>query len=118
MRQLRGLLLLTLSALVLLLLRPGVALAHEQRTIAGKYDVEVGWNTEPTQVNQPNAATIYVTRASNNEGIGGLDKTLKLKIAFGGNEPREFPLRPIFTKKGFYMADIIPTKSGSYIFEF
>ena len=118
MRQLRGLLCLVLSGVVLFLLWPGVALAHEQRTIAGKYDVEVGWDKEPTLVNQPNAATIYVTRASNNEGIAGLEKTLKLKIAFGGNEPKEFALRPIFTKKGLYMADVIPTRSGSYIFEF
>jgi hypothetical protein len=99
-------------------LHPQVALAHEQRTIAGKYDVEVGWDREPAYVNQPNAATIYVTRASNHEGIAGLEKTLQVKIAYGGNAPKAFALRPVFTKKGLYMADIIPTRAGSYIFNF
>jgi hypothetical protein len=118
MRQLRYVLLAVLWMATLTVLHPGVALAHEQRTIAGKYDVEVGWDREPTYVNQPNAATIYVTRASNHEGIAGLEKTLQLKIAYGGNTPKAFALRPVFTKKGLYLADIIPTKAGSYIFNF
>jgi hypothetical protein len=118
MRQLRYVLFTVLWMATLVILHPRVALAHEQRTIAGKYDVEVGWDREPTYVNQPNAATIYVTRASNHEGIAGLEKTLQLKIAYGGNTPKEFVLRPVFTKKGLYMADIIPTKAGSYVFNF
>src|SRR5439155_10802886 len=48
----------------------------------------------------------------------GLDKTLKAAIAFGGGQPKDFPLRAVFGKPGAYTADVIPTKAGSFIFTF
>lgn len=105
-------------ATVLALCWRGSALAHETRTIAGKYEVEVGWETEPAYVNQPNAATILIRRAGSSEPVEGVEKTLKFKIAFGGNEPKEFPLRASFQKRGYYTAELIPTRMGDYIFQF
>jgi hypothetical protein len=95
-----------------------IVLAHETRTIAGKYEVEVGWEKEPAYANQPNAATILVRRVGSGEPVEGVEKTLKFKIAFGGNESKEFPLRASFQKRGFYTAELIPTRMGNYIFQF
>src|SRR5437588_12250716 len=112
-RSLRAL--YTIGALVALLLtilsQPKAALAHERRTIAGKYDVVVGWDKEPAFVNQPNAAGITVYQAGTQNPVEGLEKTLKISIAFGGREGKEFPLNASDEVKGHYTADIIPTRS-------
>lgn len=95
-----------------------VTLAHEQRTIAGKYDVEVGWDKEPAIAGQMNAATIQIYKTGTQTPIENVDKTLKVKIASGGNEGKTFDLHSIEERKGYYLADLIPTKTGSYIFTF
>lgn len=94
------------------------ALAHEQRTIAGKYDVEVGWDREPTLVNEPNAASIQIYKTGTQTPVEGVEKSLTVKIAFGGNTPKDFQLHSVEDKKGYYLADLIPTRTGSYIFTF
>ena len=107
---------LLLIVIIMLLSSASIVRAHERRTIAGKYDVEVGWDKEPAYVNQPNAAIITVYKAGTQDAVTGVEQTLKVWIAFGGGEPREFPLRASFNKKGQYTAEIVPTRAGSYIF--
>jgi len=70
-----------IAVLVALLGAPSVSLAYERRTIAaGKYDLVVGWDTEPPFVNQKNAAGIRISRAGTNpsQPVTGAEKTLKL----------------------------------------
>ncbi len=50
--------------------------------------------------------------------VEGLETTLKVLVAAGGSEPREFPLRAVFEAPGTYVADFVPTRTGSYIFTF
>jgi hypothetical protein len=69
-------------------------------------------------VSQANAATIAIRRVGTGEPVVGVEKTLKFRIAFGGNAPKELPLRANFQKRGFYTAELIPTRTGDYIFEF
>ncbi|HLY25628.1 MAG TPA: hypothetical protein VKQ72_04770 [Aggregatilineales bacterium] len=107
----------TLTLLVIIA-APGIVQAHEKRTIAGKYDVEVGWDQEPTLVGQLNAASISITKTGTDEAVKGVDQTLKVRIAFGGNLPKEFPLHSVEGKDGYYVADLMPTEAGSYIFTF
>ena len=107
-----------IAMIVTALAFPKAALAHEQRTIAGKYDVEVGWDREPALVNQPNAASIQIYKTGTQVAVEGVEKSLTVKIAFGGNEPKEFQLHSVVDKKGYYLADLIPTRTGSYIFTF
>jgi hypothetical protein len=107
-----------LAVLVVLLIPSGVILAHERRTIASKYDVVVGWDKEPAFVNQPNAAGIMIYKAGTQDPVEGIEKTLKVQVASGGNAPRELALRTVFGRKGYYVADMIPTRAGSYIFTF
>jgi hypothetical protein len=102
------------SVLLILLLAPGTALAHERRTIAnGKYDVVVGWTVEPAYVGQMNAASIRIMNAGTTTPVTGADKTLKLAIRQGAST-QAFPLKAAFGQDGFYTSDINPTRVGDY----
>jgi len=109
-----------LSVLCALLIAPNLTLAHERRTIgAGKYDVVVGWDTEPAYVNQKNGASIRISRAGTNpaEPVSGAEKTLKVEIRQGA-QTKAFGLRPAFGQPGYYLADIVPTRDGDYVWTF
>jgi hypothetical protein len=109
-----------LSALVALLATPTLTLAHERRTVGGgKYDVVVGWDTEPAFVNQHNAAGIRVSKAGTNpaEPVTGAEKTLQLQIQ-QGMQTQQFPLRAVFGQPGYYVADVVPTRAGDYVWIF
>ncbi len=114
------LLALPVALVALLLALPGTALAHERRTIAsGKYDVVVGWDVEPAYLGQKNAASIRISQAGSNPAVPvtGAEKTLKLQIKQGASA-QEFPLRAVFGQNGYYVADIIPERTGEYQFTF
>jgi hypothetical protein len=100
------------------LLVPGSALAHERRTIGGgKYDVTVGWDVEPAYQNLKNAASIRIVQAGTDTPIGGADKTLKVQIRQGA-ATKDFPLRAVFGRNGYYVADLVPTREGDYVWTF
>ncbi len=93
------------------------ALAHERRGI-GPYTFVVGFIREPALMGEPNGIDLKITRTDTGEAILDADKTLKAKIAFGGGQPKDFPLRARYGVPGGYTADVIPTKAGSYLFTF
>ncbi|HLZ07163.1 MAG TPA: hypothetical protein VKT80_01125 [Chloroflexota bacterium] len=105
-----------LLAAILALLLPGVALAHEKRTV-GKYIFVVGFIDEPAIQGLLNGLDLTITDASGSP-VEGAEKTLKVAIAFGGNSPKELPLSARFGLKGQYTAVVIPTKAGSYSYIF
>jgi hypothetical protein len=112
------------TALVMALLALAVATpvvgAHERRTIGGgKYDVVVGWDSEPAYVNQRNAAGIRISRAGTNpaQAVTGAEQTLKLQIRQGA-QTRTFDLRAVFGQPGYYVADLLPTRAGDYVLTF
>src|SRR3954454_13229148 len=87
---------LSASVLLILLLAPGTALAHERRTIAnGKYDVVVGWNVETAYVGEMNQASIRIMNAGTTTPFTGADKSLKLAIRQGAST-QAFPLKAAF----------------------
>jgi hypothetical protein len=97
-----------------LFLMPGIALAHERRTVAnGKYDVVVGWDVEPAYADMKNGAGIRIMDAGTTNPVTGADKTLKIQIRQGANT-QAFPLRALFGQNGYYVADILPTRDGDY----
>jgi hypothetical protein len=109
-----------IAALVALLATPSLSLAYERRTIAGgKYDVVVGWDTEPSFVNDHNAAGIRISKAGTNpaEPVTGAEKTLQVEIQRGA-QTQQFPLRVVFGQPGYYVADIVPTRAGDYVWTF
>src|SRR5579871_3439876 len=114
----RGLPSLGLAILLLLALGPGAALAHERRSV-GPYSFLVGFNNEPAMEGQPNGAQLTVTAPDdNNRPVEGLQNSLTATVAYGGGQPKAFPLRAVFGKPGQYVADFIPTRAGSYIFTY
>src|SRR5918912_2452892 len=101
-------------------LLPTGAFAHEHRTIAnGKYDVTVGWDVEPAFQGQKHGDSIRISEAGSNPAVPveGAEKTLKVRIRQGATT-REFPLRAVFGQKGYYVADLMPTREGDYQWTF
>lgn len=102
------------------LLTPSMSFAHERRTLgAGKYDVVVGWDTEPAYVSQKNAASIRISKSGTNpaEPVTGAEKTLKVEIRQGA-QTKSFDLRAAFGQPGYYLADLVPTRDGDYVLTF
>jgi hypothetical protein len=89
------------------------AYAHERRAV-GKYDFVVGFVNEPAFQDEPNGLDLAITDRDSQQPVEGLEKTLKVTLAFGGNPPKELPLRARFRMPGKYTADLIPTRSGTY----
>jgi hypothetical protein len=109
-----------LAVCLAILAAPASALAHERRTIgSGKYDVVVGWDSEPAFVNQRNAIGVRISKAGTNpaEPVLGAEKTLELQVRQGA-QTRQLQLRAAFGQPGYYVADIVPTRAGDYVFTF
>ena len=106
-----------IAALLLIMLVPGAALAHERRDV-GKLQFVVGWIGEPSIIGEPNGIDLRITDKASGQPVEGAEKTLKATVQFGGGQPKEFPLKARFGMKGAYTADIIPTRAGAYIFTF
>ena len=109
--------LIALGVLLVTLLLPTTAFAHERRDV-GKLQFVVGWINEPTFLGEPNGIDLRITDKASGNPVEGAEKTLKATIAYGGGAPKEFPVRARFGMKGAYTADVIPTKVGSYVFTF
>jgi hypothetical protein len=113
--------LFVLAAVAAALVLPATtAFAHETRTVGdGKYSVTVGWDVEPAFVGQKNAASIRISQAGTNPAVPveGAEKTLKVRIKQGSSE-QEFPLRTPFRQPGYYVADLLPSRTGDYVFTF
>ena len=110
----RGALLLTLLALLVPLATPGVALAHERRSV-GMFTLLVGWSVEPAYQGQRNGLALRITNTETDQPVEDAERTLKAEI-LNGAEKREISLRGVFDGPGHYTSDIIPTKAGDYRF--
>ncbi len=103
-------------ACVISALSASVVLAHEQRTV-GKYTFVVGLLNEPAYTDFPNALDLRVTETQSGKPVEGLEKTLQANAIFGAST-MPLTLRARFGQPGAYLADLVPTKPGSYIFHF
>ena len=116
MKHNKRLVLVSAATLVLLvtLLGVGVALAHEQRVV-GKYTFVVGFLNEPAYTDFPNSLDMRIMETQSGKPVEGLEKTLKAEVIFGAST-LPLQLRARFGQPGAYLADLVPTKAGSYIF--
>jgi hypothetical protein len=101
-------------ALLVILLSVGVALAHEQRVV-GKYTFVVGFLNEPAYTNFPNSLDMRIMETQSGKPVEGLEKTLQAEVIFGAST-MPLQLRARFGQPGAYLADLVPTRAGSYIF--
>lgn len=112
---------LTVAA-ILLLSSVETTSAHEHRhvKIGDKETVwVVGWYVEPAFVDQPNKVSLRVVIEQGGQTIPvtGLEKFLRVEVTTGGKSVT-LDLRPAFRDPGHYIADIMPTVPGTYIFRF
>ena len=107
---------LALASLGLALVAPGTASAHERRAV-GPYTFVVGFLKEPAFEGDTNGIDLRVSRTDNDAPVEGLDKTLKAEVIVGGSRlPLE--LHPRFRQPGAYNGEFVPTRPGSYVFQF
>src|SRR5579862_7473089 len=83
-------------ALMVLAATPLVTSAHERRVV-GNYSFLVGFDSEPAVQGQPNGAQLTITVPSeDNRPVTTAADTLQATVAFGGGQPKEFPLQAVF----------------------
>lgn len=91
----------------------GSALAHEDRLVADRYNVSVGYYIEPAQTGEENFLEILITDVT--EGLSpvmGLEQTLQVELTAGG-ESTILALYPKTDRPG-YRADVLPEVPGFY----
>lgn len=91
---------------------PGVAVAHEDREVAG-YQVVLGFIDEPVFVGQKSGLELFVSRGD--QPIAGLEQTLQAEV-IKDDQRRELPLSPRFGEEGAYQSYFFPTVAGPYTF--
>ena len=91
--------------------------AHERRAIADKFTFVVGFDQEPVFLESKNAVFLRVSDSQTNQPVEGVEKTLKVDVT-NSNQTRTFDLVARRTAPGTYTADVIPTKGGSWVFQF
>jgi hypothetical protein len=120
-----------LATTLMLVMGVEYAAAHEHRHVEiGGREVEfiVGWAVEPTYAGVPNKVSLRVlapVEEHEHEHAGesikvpvlGLEKYLKVEVSTGGKSII-LNLRPVWGDPGHYVADIVPTVPGVYVFRF
>jgi hypothetical protein len=108
---------LTAVASILALMSATPALAHEARKV-GRWNFDVGWETEPTFSGFANAVHLEI-RDANDKPFLGLGDTMKVDVGAGG-KTTTIAFSPAFEgdegQPGVYLAALIPTRPGAYAF--
>src|ERR1041385_6560191 len=88
--------------------------AHEEFD-AGQYRIEVGWQSEPPMVDQPNAIVVTVmdTSGGNETPVGTDDVALMPQIRFG-SDSQDLALVGSDDEPGLYVAAVVPTEAGDH----
>lgn len=105
----RALLVAALAALALL---PGGAVAHEGKTI-GRYQVVVGWESEPALEGETNAIMLWVKEQETGRPVEGVEQTVQVQLRFGEARSTK-TLDAVLGDPGLYRVNVIPTRPGRY----
>lgn len=101
------------ASVLILALLPGLAGAHETRTVANDYEFVVGFIEEPAIQNDTNGLSLTITKAG--QPVLNAQDTLRAQVVFG-DQGRDLVLTPVFDTQGEYRATFIPTQPGDYTF--
>lgn len=125
-RSQQGLFALALACGLALVFAQGGS-AHEGRTVGdGKYELVVGFLTEPAYTGEMNGIDLQVfdlSQASPAAGdageagapVEGLEDTLKVEIIYG-DQKMDLPIEGRWKTPGAYDGWVIPTAAGDYTF--
>lgn len=106
--------LITLAALLLVALSVS---AHEGRE-AGDYELYFGWRSEPAIAGVMNGPEIYVSVHGGAEDAAfpeDIAVDLRAEVRFG-DQTTIVTFRPAWGETGHYIAELIPTLPGDYVF--
>jgi len=93
------------------------ASAHVETT-AGSYDIEVGWNVEPTYAGQPNAVFLSV-KDDAGKPVDDIGKDLHVVLSTGNQKSEPLAFQSAGEDSpGDFIAPVIPTTPGVYTFQF
>ena len=121
--RIRRLLVACAVAATLSLPLTSIVAAHGQAS-AGGFNFEIGWDTEPTLVGQPNAVALFVHDAEEKPVTDIPADAIGVVVSTAGQDSPSFGLAPAFDLEeglgtpGEYTADVIPTAPGDYTFHF
>jgi len=92
--------------------------AHERRTVAGQYELIVGFLQEPAFAGQMNGLDLQVTvQGRKPKPVEGLERTLQASVLFGDDQQAmPLALRRRYGKAGAYAGHFLPTRPGTYAF--
>lgn len=118
---------LFLAVLLLTLAALGIAplAAHEGREV-GEYLISFGWRVEPAYAGMLNGPEVFIeahehshsklsTQHDEDSPLEGVTVELQVEVTFG-DQTMTMPLVPAYNEAGRYVADMIPTLPGDYIF--
>jgi len=104
-------------AAILMVVAAGPASAHVEKTV-GPYDIEVGWNVEPTYAGQPNAVFLSV-KDDAGKPVEDIGNDLHVVVSTGQQKSDPIALQSAGEDApGEFVAPIIPTAPGVYTFTF
>jgi hypothetical protein len=108
-----------LIAMSVLLAAPAVAQAHERRTV-GTYEFVVGWSVEPSYEGEMNGVSLRVqTPGTPATPVEGVEKSVQVEVTHVASKQRvTMPLETVFNSPGLYIAHLLPTEPGQYVFRF
>ncbi|HJU58393.1 MAG TPA: hypothetical protein VJ583_01475 [Nitrososphaeraceae archaeon] len=86
--------------------------AHTEIKV-GNYTIEAGWDKEPPLLNNLNDIVISVFDENDDSPVRNAMKDLSISINYGGLS-KKLNFIPSEERAGIYMADIIPSKLGTY----
>src|SRR5690348_3167290 len=106
----------TTSAAALLLAGVVPASAHERKT-SGPYTLTIGWDDEPAFIGFRNAVEVDVVETAGAAVPDLTDASMTVDVSFG-DQHLTLPMRPVFRQPGKLRAFLLPTRAGTYSFQF
>ncbi|MEI6046696.1 MAG: hypothetical protein WCS37_20270 [Chloroflexota bacterium] len=115
------------GALLLVLLVPSLAFAHEKRVV-GKYTFVVGFLNEPAYAGQLNSIDLTICEGSEckyevkdgsrvvSNPINDAQKSLKVEVSTADSAPLPIEIAPRYAQPGKYSSYFNPSKVGAYTF--
>ncbi len=116
-----------LASLLVLVLLPATASAHEKRHV-GNYTFVVGFLDEPAYAQAKNSLDLTICNGGDctytvtdgarvvSNPVNNADKTLKVEVSMGGVKPLALAMEPRWANPGKYNAYFMPAKTGAYTF--
>jgi hypothetical protein len=106
---------LLVSLVIILFLALGAqqTVSAHGHTMAGDYDIVIGFHNEPAIQGEPNGLDLFVTNSKTGEKVNGLENSLKAEIIQGSSK-KELAVEAQWGQDGAYTAYVLPTEAGDY----